>query len=279
MKKNVVAFMNMKGGVGKTTLCVNLADCLARHFDKKVLVIDLDPQFNATQYLLEEQEYLDNLYKKEKTIYSIFKSQVPIANVLTGIDEEVKGMVTNIEYRVKENFYLIAGDLKMLYLEGGTGGLDQRPHMLKMYIDNNNLKEKYDFIFVDCPPTQSVYTSAALNASDYYIMPVKPDYLSTLGVDLFKRTVESFNSYSPKKINSLGIVFTMVHHYNHPEEKIKEVRGRYPFGTFENHLKYSIKVPETAEEHKMIYDMEDAKQIELKIGIINLTQEFLDKFN
>lgn len=279
MKKNVVAFMNMKGGVGKTTLCVNLADCLARHFDKKVLVIDLDPQFNATQYLLEEQEYLDNLYKKEKTIYSIFKSQVPIANVLTGIDEEVKGMVTNIEYRVKENFYLIAGDLKMLYLEGGTGGLDQRPHMLKMYIDNNNLKEKYDFIFVDCPPTQSVYTSAALNASDYYIMPVKPDYLSTLGVDLFKRTVESFNSYSPKKINSLGIVFTMVHHYNHPEEKIKEVTGRYPFGTFENHLKYSIKVPETAEEHKMIYDMEDAKQIELKIGIINLTQEFLDKFN
>ncbi|WP_269147364.1 ParA family protein [Geobacillus thermodenitrificans] len=177
-----------------------------------------------------------------------------------------------------ENLDLIAGDLNMLYLDGPTGGLDDRPYRLLNYINENGLRESYDYIFIDCPPTQSIYTLTAFNASDYYIMPVKPDFLSTLGVDLFQRTVQQYNKNAPKKIEPLGIVFTLVQHYKHPERKMKEIREKYRFNTFENTLKYSIKVPETAEQGKMIYDMTDTELSDLREGIVKLAEEFLNKF-
>ncbi|MED0663948.1 ParA family protein [Geobacillus sp. WSUCF-018B] len=276
MKKNVISFINMKGGVGKTTLCVNLAYCLAKRFNKKILLIDLDPQFNATQYLVDQETYLRNIYEKGQTIYTIMKSNSPVADMLTGQAKPEK--VDRLEYNICENLDLIAGDLNMLYLDGPTGGLDDRPYRLLNYINENGLRESYDYIFIDCPPTQSIYTLTAFNASDYYIMPVKPDFLSTLGVDLFQRTVQQYNKNAPKKIEPLGIVFTLVQHYKHPERKMKEIREKYRFNTFENTLKYSIKVPETAEQGKMIYDMTDTELSDLREGIVKLAEEFLNKF-
>lgn len=277
MKKNVVSFINMKGGVGKTTLCVNMAYCLATHFNKKVLLIDMDPQFNATQYLVKDEVYMNEILKKNLTIYTIMKNKVEMADILIGAEEEteVETKTPDLRYNIAPNFDIIAGDLKMLNLEGPMGGLDDRPYRLLNYIEELGLRDEYNFIFIDCPPTHSIYTTTALNATNYYIMPVKPDFLSTLGLDLFEKMVKQFNKNAPNKVNALGIVFTLVQHYNHPEIHMKRVREKYKFTTFKNILKQSIRIPEYAESRTMIYDIPEK---ELKQSIIDLSNEFLLKF-
>ena len=80
-----ISFVNMKGGVGKTTLALNVADCLARTYDKKVAVIDADPQFNATQCLFTGDEYIALLKKKADTILTVFDNDIrPIASAVEG---------------------------------------------------------------------------------------------------------------------------------------------------------------------------------------------------
>lgn len=278
VKKNVVSFINMKGGVGKTTLCVNMAYCLATHFDKNVLLIDMDPQFNATQYLVKDEVYMNEILKNNLTVYSIMKNKVEMGDILIGVEEEpeTEPETPDLRYNVANNLDIIAGDLKMLNLEGPTGGLDDRPYRLLNYIEDLNFRNEYDFIFIDCPPTHSIYTTTALNATNYYIMPVKPDFLSTLGLDLFEKMVKQFNKNAPNKVNALGIIFTLVQHYNHPEIHMNRVREKFKFNTFTNILKQSIRIPENAESRTMIYDIPNER--ELKKSIIDLSEEFLSKF-
>jgi chromosome partitioning protein len=270
--KNVISFMNMKGGVGKTTLCVNLADCLARHFDKKVLLIDLDPQFNATQYLINQKTYIDEIYKKELTINKIFMEGQVKPSLLNGVIHEEKPDTSNLEYMIYENLYIVPGDLTLVNLEKNSSSTKE--HKLKKYIQSNKLNEKYDFIFIDCPPTQSIYTLAAFYASDYYIMPVKPDFLSTLGINLFRKTIEDYNDVLPHKLECLGIIFTLVQdHTNHCRETMRDIKQRYKFYTFNNYLKHSIQVPENAEKNVCLLDLQDFKS-----AIINIAKEFLEAY-
>lgn len=225
-KKNVIAFMNMKGGVGKTTLCVNLADAISKLYDKNVLLIDFDPQSNATQYILRPDEYKEIL-KCNKTVYEIFRGFVEDNidyNMIddTDCDEENDKKEFDIIYEVNSKFHLIPGDLKMIKISQNNDSV--LALQLNEYI--KTIKEKYDYIFIDCPPTQSIYTQGTLLATNYYILPVKPDYLSSLGMDLFQAMIKKHNNTSPKKVKCFGIVFTMVQKSDYYEEKMKEIRDR-----------------------------------------------------
>lgn len=271
-KRNVIAFMNMKGGVGKTTLCVNLAYCLAKHFGKNVLLIDLDPQFNATQYLLSQEKYLNEIFKDGKTINRIFEESTMRPTILEFEVKVDKPDTSNLEYFITDNLYIVPGDLTLINLE--KSNTSTKEHKLRKYILDNKLREKYDFIFIDCPPTQSIYTMAAFFASDFYIMPVKPDFLSTLGINLFKKAIEEYNEELPHKLECLGIVFTLAQDTtNHCKNTMEEIRKRYRFYTFENYLKHSIQIPENAEKNICLLDIPDFNKI-----IINLAQEFLDTY-
>ncbi len=271
--KNVIAFMNMKGGVGKTTLCVNLADCLARHFDKKVLLIDLDPQFNATQYLISQETYMRELYTTELTINKIFMDSQVKPSLLDGEIKVDKPDTSNLEYEISNNLYIVPGDLTLVNLE--KNNRSTKEHKLRRYIEQNNLKEKYDYIFIDCPPTQSIYTLAAFFASDYYIMPVKPDFLSTLGINLFRKNIEELNDELPHKLECLGIIFTLVQDTtNHCKITMREIKQRYKFYTFDNYIKQSIQVPENAEKNICLLDIPDYKEVMIKIA-----EEFLGAYS
>lgn len=129
----IISFMNMKGGVGKTTLCVNLADAISRKFDKSVLLIDFDPQANSTQYILKPEIYRE-IYDSEKTVYRIYKALIEDNNRISLVDgnanddyEECDEEDENIEdiiYKVSEKFHLIPGDLNMVKIgkiADGTG--------------------------------------------------------------------------------------------------------------------------------------------------------------
>jgi chromosome partitioning protein len=206
----VVSFANMKGGVGKTTLCVNLAfDLFAE--SNRVLVVDNDPQFNATSSLIKPNIYIKNCIKSTKalTIYNIYeKPPSPGRKTKSKLDPNKFFMKT---WHKKDNPQITL-DLIPSRIELYETLLNPTS---KEYLLDNFLKkhaQKYDYIFIDCPPTPSVLTRSAFAASDFVIIPVKPDFFSTFGLPQFIGTLEDFkeNLHDPHDVRPVGVVFTDV---------------------------------------------------------------------
>ncbi len=202
----VISFLNMKGGVGKTTLCINVAYTLVKSFDKRVLLIDMDPQFNATQSLMEKyfssQQYL--LFKKEKkTVLQIFQNN----QSLIDINEDNSIEPTDLIINLTNNFDMVIGDLDLIKVESSERGTE---NLLIDFITTVNKEREYDYILIDCPPTYSFFTTSSLIASDFYLAPIKPDVYSVLGIDLLRHVVENVNRMHRVSVKPLGIVFTMI---------------------------------------------------------------------
>ncbi|EDP59470.1 AAA family ATPase [Vibrio sp. AND4] len=199
----VISFINMKGGVGKTTLCISVADYLANTLKKSVLVIDIDPQFNATQSFLNKydriEEYLSELKPNKKTIRSIF--EVP-----TQVMERAKtASKDDVIINLADNLDMILGDLDIIF---DTGSESIRVHKVQRFIQDHNLRNHYDYILIDSPPTISLFTDAALIASDYYLVPVKIDHYSVLGAASLISVVENLKFNYSHTIKPLGFVYT-----------------------------------------------------------------------
>lgn len=248
----VISFMNMKGGVGKTTLCVNLAYSLSK-INKKVLMIDIDPQSNMSQYVLTPAIFED-LINKDKTLYSLYKDifEEFSFNTVNGNDDDEDSTITldDIVYQVDENLDLIPGNIKLVKISQGTD--PAAINVLQNFLITNNVCTKYDFIFLDCPPTQSIYTSSALNVSTHYVLPVKPDFLSSIGIALMKNIIKNHNrTHSQKKVECAGIIFNMVHNKNKYDiDKMKEIRENNISQVYDNFVLNKpiiAKAPETAE--------------------------------
>lgn len=133
---SIVSFINMKGGVGKTTLCINIGYTLAFHFNKKVLIIDMDPQFNATQALMEKfksTQYYEDIQKENKTISYVLNHS--FGGVTSKVSElSVHDIIEKLE---NQQLHLIPGDLAIIDFESSRRGSEK---ILKEYIEKNNLK-------------------------------------------------------------------------------------------------------------------------------------------
>lgn len=241
----VISFINMKGGVGKTTLTIGIADHLAKN-GKDILVIDADPQFNATQALLatykKNKEYKQNIIDdtqvsledlsededndddktfyseeilaKDKTIFSLFQPQLTMTTVkLPKAEDLIINVTTCLD--------LLSGDLNLVLANKNSDhSLVKR---LRNFIDDNELRKKYDYIFIDCPPTLTIYTDSSLLASDYYIIPNRIDRYSIIGIDSLQQAVNNLIIEERIGLKSLGIVYTMVKKtLNQKQLKIKE---------------------------------------------------------
>ena len=219
MSGKVVSFINMKGGVGKTTLCIGIGEYLANYCNKKVLFIDLDPQFNTTQSLVNEfnleDEYLSNYSEgtNQKTVMRLFETQQTIARRLDLPNPE------DILVHLNDNMDLLPGTIDLILVETDKDG--SKAKKVKKFILNNNLKDQYDFIFLDCPPTISVYTDAALIASDFYLVPIRIDRYSILGIKLLKQVIDRLDDNESIGIRPLGIVYTMVKDLTHKTLQLK----------------------------------------------------------
>ena len=200
----------MKGGVGKTTLSTNICDCLNRRLQKKVLLIDIDPQFNATQCLFSGDEYIDHLKAEKDTIITVFEDKSrSIANSVTGLHEKTSKSLSGIQScQFRENFHFLPGNLDLYRIEMASGS--GREHRLKRYITEIQQTENYDFIIIDTPPTPSVWMTSALLASDYYLIPVKPDPISYTGIDLLKTIIEDKRDDLGLTIECIGLILSMV---------------------------------------------------------------------
>ncbi len=219
MGGKVVSFINMKGGVGKTTLCIGIGEYLANYCNKKILFIDLDPQFNTTQSLVNEfnleDEYISNYSEgtNQKTVMRLFETQQTIARRLDLPKPD------DILVHLNEHMDLLPGTIDLILVETDKDG--SKAKKVKKFIQNNNLKSEYDFIFIDCPPTISVYTDAALIASDFYLVPIRIDRYSILGIKLLKQVIDRLNDNEGIGIKPLGIVYTMVKDLTHKTLQLK----------------------------------------------------------
>jgi chromosome partitioning protein len=262
---NVISFINMKGGVGKTTLCVNVGYTLAMHFNKKVLVIDMDPQFNATQALMEKFktiQYYEAIRDQNKTISYVLNHS------FGGVASKVPELTLDdiIDNLGNDKLHLIPGDLAIIDFESSRRGSER---ILKEYIDKNNLKTIYDYILIDSPPTYSIFSISSLIASDYYIVPIAPDVFSALGYDLLNRVISNDLALKGTTVKELGIVFTLVN---------SERMGRINvIDSFEGHQTFKNKIKEyerirTGKLETFMLDMTSTKD-----DILNLTNEIIRK--
>ncbi len=207
----VIAFANMKGGVGKTTLCVNLAFQLFRQ-NNKVLLVDNDPQFNASSMLLTPEKYIKDYLSpgaKQHTIYDIYEKPPRISGQKRN-KLDPKSFITKT-WRMNSD-QSISLDIvpSRIELYDTLRNPSQKEYVLDKYLSAH--ATNYDYVFIDCPPTPSVLTLSAFAASDYVIIPVTPDYFSTMGLPQFLGTLEDFKEqqHDTHDIAVLGVIFTNV---------------------------------------------------------------------
>jgi chromosome partitioning protein len=205
---DTIALLNMKGGVGKTTLAVELASHCYTHGRSGVLLIDLDPQFNASQYLMDYKTYESHL-KRGGTIADLLID----SPVLTLRRRRKKITFKECVYHVRtrqgsqKHFDLLPSQLALSHVVKNPAQMDYKLEKLL-----ETARSRYEYIFIDCAPTDSVLTTMALMASDFLLIPVRPDRFSILGYALVGQTVRHFkdNSHDPHNVRQLGTVFTQV---------------------------------------------------------------------
>jgi chromosome partitioning protein len=267
----------MKGGVAKTTIATNLADVLARREECSVLLVDLDPQFNATQCLVSGEDYVEYRSKGGKTIVSIFDdAPPPVVSVVTGAKPPAKLDLSDIHpWAIKKNLDLIPGDLELFRLEMGSGlGREQR---LKRYLEAIHAEETYDYVIIDTPPTPSHWMMAALLASNSYLVPVKPEPLSRTGIDLLRGVVERCSSNFGHPINCLGVILTIVETHTKVFKDAKGLLDADPVWKgkrFLNVLPKRTALAAGQGNQQLILDLFDDA---LKAAIAGIGSEFLER--
>jgi chromosome partitioning protein len=201
-----IALLNMKGGVGKTTLAVNLAWHLHQNEQHNVLLVDLDPQFNATQYVMDYQAF-QNQRKSAGTIADLLIDQPKLDLRLRRVKKNPRVALHTIRSTNGKKFDLLPSELDLAWVVKNPAQMDYRLERLL-----TAFREDYDYIFIDCAPTDSVLTTMALTASDYLLIPMRPDRFSILGFGNLTETIKTFrkNCPDPHGVKVLGIVFTQV---------------------------------------------------------------------
>lgn len=217
----VVSIINYKGGVGKTTITSNLAAGLSQE-GYKVLAIDLDPQSNLTFSFVGIDEWKDK-YSRNKTIMNWFKEDNKEMQFKNLIVKPQSSRIENINL-ICSHIGLINTDLGLASRINGTTNRQQRSNFINTH---NILKEgleelrndNYDIVLIDCPPSFNLITRNALVASDFYVVPVKLDYLSTLGLEELNRHINELESDYNSNIENtddsmnlqlMGVIFNMV---------------------------------------------------------------------
>ncbi len=247
----IITIANQKGGVGKTTTVVNLATALAS-IDKKILVIDMDPQYNSSMSF--------NAYNINKSIYKVFsslvdindaiqKSQIPKLDVISACED-----LAASEYELSDD--------------------DDRNYLLKKYI--SNIKNTYDYIFIDTPPTLGLLTVSSLVASDEVLIPVQCEFFALEGLSKLIKTIELVKNNLNNYLNLNGIILTMYDKRNSLSALIeREAREYFDTNVYKFNVPRNVTLSE-APSHGLpaiIYDLKCTGSQ----AYIALAKEFLER--
>ena len=219
----VISTVNMKGGVGKTTLTVNLATCLAKFQQKRVLVLDLDAQISATLSLMSPHEFAQ-LRRKKRTLSYLLEAiikpnpynKLTIDDIIVPSVCEIKGLdllpgdiELYDEYVVSETLHHQAILQEDLGFDHAWNNLERI--LIQKIIDP--IQDRYDYIIMDCAPGYNLLTRSGLCSSHFYLLPARPEPLSIVGIQLLERRIvklkASHQETAPINPGLLGIVFIL----------------------------------------------------------------------
>lgn len=226
----VISLLNRKGGAGKTTASVNLAAIFAKTKNKKVLLVDFDPQANATTYLGRF------LTKDEKSVYDVICENMDIRNAI--IDTDIAGLKL-----LPSNVNLDKADTTIAALP-----------MAKEYLLKNKLSmvaDQFDYVFIDCPPARNNLTANALTASDYCILPCEATEYGVDSIFAMREFVTNIRQYVNQNLKVAGILFTKKENtaaQNLYYDQIKQLLQNYHF--FETDIRKTTVVERSLNAHE-----------------------------
>ena len=231
----VVSVINYKGGVGKTTIAANLAAELAWR-GKKVLLLDMDAQASLTFSFIRPDKWERDLQKSRtiKSWFDSFENGSPISlDSLIFEPDEISSLLSSRDgelHLVASHLGLINVDLELATSLGGASLSQAKTNFLRVHRRLRDglspLEEAFDIILIDCPPSFNIVTKNAIVASEHILVPARPDYLSTMGIDYLIRElsklVSDYNEYAQSGGQDaadtidpqiMGVVFTMIQLY------------------------------------------------------------------
>jgi chromosome partitioning protein len=238
-----VSTINMKGGVGKTTLSTQIAWYATRQLDKRVLLIDLDPQANASQSVMSPKGYVDYLNKGGVTVADIFEQFTPTGTA-SGTPKKLdpsKAIFQRVKYKDGSLLHIVPSRLELSWtLRNPTGKETLLPRFVA------KIQNQYDLIVIDCSPTDSILTDAAYHCSRYILVPIRAEFLASIGFPLLNRSIKAFQMrHEDKLIEVSGLVFNDFNRGDvKPENRLakKDVQQKateYGWYVFENDIPHS----------------------------------------
>ncbi|MGN1207843.1 MAG: ParA family protein [Christensenellales bacterium] len=249
----IIAFSNQKGGVGKTTTCVNMSACLAG-LGKKVLLLDLDPQGNATSSLgIEKDENLKSIY-----------------NVITN-DANIEDVVRRTKYKGLD---IIPSDINLAGAEIDLVQMENREKILRNSL--MMIKNSYDYITIDCPPSLGLLTINALTSADSVIIPILCEFLSLEGLTQLMNTVWLVKQHLNSNLEIEGVVLTMKSaRSNLVNEVSAEIRKFFDKKVFNTAIPRNIRVAEAPSYGESVIDYDP--KCKGAVAYMELTREFLSR--
>lgn len=247
----VMSLINMKGGVGKTTLAMQLAHSAASK-KLRTLAVDLDPQSNLSQALMGPRQYVKHLDTKKPTIVQIFDDYVP-TDARSGSPRRLdvdEVLVKGAGPWASKELDLIPSRLELSRTLKNPTGKERR--LAKALAQ---IRGRYDIIIIDCAPTESVLTDAAYFASRYIVAPIKPEFMATIGLPLLARSLQEFRlENDDHQIEIAGLAFNHSSSYSAgPEgqqsiEDVTKEAKKHGWYIFENQVRYSASYAKSARE-------------------------------
>ncbi len=255
----VISLVNQKGGVGKTTTSINLSSSLG-HLGKKVLLIDLDPQSNATTGLGIERPNI------KKSIYNVIINECDIKDAI------IKTPFKNL------SFIPSVIDLAGSEMELFQASMQDKNFVMSKQLKNqiDKVKDRYDFIIIDCPPSLSTITVNALSASDSVLIPVQCEFYSLDGVNLLLKTILSVQKSTNPNLDIEGVLLTMLDGRTLLGlEVVEDVRKFFNEKVFSTIIPRLVKLVEAPSHGKPIIEYEPKSKGAL--AYLNLAKEVIER--
>ena len=254
----IIAVINQKGGVGKTTTVINLATALAQK-NKNILVIDLDPQGNATTGLGKSNN------DEGRNIYNLLIGKIKLDDAI------LKSNIGHLD--------LISSNVNLSGLEVETANEPNRAFILKEILRNNNsVLSKYENIFIDCPPSLSLLTIMSLVSADELLVPLQTEFFALEGITQLVKTIERIQVNLNPDLNIRGILLTMFDKRNKLSAQVdREARNYFKEKVYQTVIPRNVRLSE-APSHGMPCVVYDKNCLGSK-SYYDLAEEFLNQPN
>lgn len=249
----VIAISNQKGGVGKTTTAINLSACLAEK-EKKVLLIDIDPQGNATSGLGVDKSKVDH------TSYELMLDQTTIWEAITP--------------SVCEGLRVVPSERGLAGAELELIGIEEREFILKRQVDK--VKKNYDFVLIDCPPSLNILTVNAMTTADTVLVPIQCEYYALEGLSELLHTIELVKERLNESLEMEGVVFTMYDaRTNLSLDVVENVKANLEYNIYKTIIPRNVRLAESP-SHGLPINLYDPKSVGTQ-GYRKLADEVIER--